>query len=158
MASRGANVVVSRANRMRQKLQSALEATLLEIEDVSHQHAGHAPMRALPNAPQETHFNLKIVSPKFTGHTLVKRHRMVYDLLADELSSGLHAISIVAKTPQEDLSSGKMIGSAKEREGLYYFDEANMRGQCPPTVCNFASSLMESELLLWHKRIGHPSF
>ncbi|KAL6331881.1 hypothetical protein AAG906_020228 [Vitis piasezkii] len=31
-----------------------------------------------------------------------------------------------------DLSSGKMIGSAKEREGLYYFDEANMRGQCPP--------------------------
>ena len=101
MASRGANVVVSRAYRMRQKLQSALEATLLEIEDVSHQHAGHAAMRALPNAPHETHFNLKIVSPKFTGHTLVKRHRMVYDLLADELSSGLHAISIVAKTPQE---------------------------------------------------------
>ncbi|KAL6313149.1 hypothetical protein AAG906_024580 [Vitis piasezkii] len=39
-----------------------------------------------------------------------------------------------------DLSSGKMIGSAKEREGLYYFDEANVRGQCPPTVCNSASS------------------
>ncbi|CBI35282.3 unnamed protein product, partial [Vitis vinifera] len=39
MASRGTNVVVSRAYRMRQKLQSALEATLLEIEDVSHQHA-----------------------------------------------------------------------------------------------------------------------
>ena len=40
----------------------------------------------------------------------------------------------------KDLSSGKMIGSAKEREGLYYFDEANVRGQCPPTVCNSASS------------------
>ena len=40
----------------------------------------------------------------------------------------------------QDLSSGKMIGSAKEREGLYYFDEANVRGQCPPTVCNSASS------------------
>ncbi|RVW58408.1 hypothetical protein CK203_114377 [Vitis vinifera] len=39
-----------------------------------------------------------------------------------------------------DLSSGKMIGSAKEREGLYYFDEANVRGQCPPTICNSASS------------------
>ena len=33
-----------------------------------------------------------------------------------------------------------MIGSAKEREGLYYFDEANVRGQCPPTICNSASS------------------
>lgn len=101
MASRGAAVVMSRALRMREKLQSALEATVLEIEDVSHQHAGHAPMRALPTSPQETHFNLKIVSPKFTGQTLVKRHRMVYDLLADELTSGLHAISIVAKAPQE---------------------------------------------------------
>ena len=40
----------------------------------------------------------------------------------------------------QDLSSRKMIGSAKEREGLYYFDEANVRGQCPPTVCNSASS------------------
>jgi BolA protein len=26
---------------------------------------------------------------------------MVYDLLTDELNSGLHAISIVAKTPKE---------------------------------------------------------
>lgn len=101
MGSRVANVVMSRANRMRQKLESALEARVVELEDVSHHHAGHAAMRALPTAPQETHFNLKIVSPKFTGHTLVKRHRMVYDLLADELTSGLHAISIVAQTPEE---------------------------------------------------------
>ena len=28
----------------------------------------------------------------------------------------------------QDLSSGKMIGSAKEREGLYYFDETDVRG------------------------------
>ena len=42
-----------------------------------------------------------------------------------------------------------MIGSAKEREGLYYFDKATVRGQCPPTVCNFASSPRESGLLLW---------
>ena len=53
----------------------------------------------------------------------------------------------------QDLSSGKTIGSAKEHEGLYYFDEANVSGQCPPTICNSASSPGESELLLWHKRI-----
>ncbi|KAJ9704129.1 hypothetical protein PVL29_005425 [Vitis rotundifolia] len=58
----------------------------------------------------------------------------------------------------QDLSSGKTIGSAKEREGLYYFDETDVLGQCPPTVCNSASYPKDSELLLWHKRMGHPSF
>ncbi|XP_059287094.1 protein BOLA1, chloroplastic [Lycium ferocissimum] len=96
MASRG---VLSRATRMKTRLQSALEATLIEVEDVSHQHAGHAAVRE--TGANETHFNVKIVSGKFDGQNLVKRHRMVYDLLSDELQSGLHALSIVAKTPKE---------------------------------------------------------
>ncbi|KAF5730387.1 hypothetical protein HS088_TW20G00760 [Tripterygium wilfordii] len=96
----GSRVLASRASRMKAKLQSALEATLLEIEDVSHQHAGHAEVRN-SGAGGETHFNVKIISPKFEGQSLVKRHRMVYDTLNDELSSGLHALSIVAKTPFE---------------------------------------------------------
>ncbi|XP_060667210.1 sufE-like protein 1, chloroplastic/mitochondrial [Ziziphus jujuba] len=78
------------------------EATILDLEDVSYQHASHVAVKANPNsASGETHFNLKIVSPKFEGLNLVKRHRLVYDALADELQSGLHALSIVAKTPQE---------------------------------------------------------
>lgn len=100
MASRGANALLSRAVRIETKLKSLLEPTLLEIDDVSHQHAGHAAVKQM-GAAGETHFNLKIVSPKFDGLSLVKRHRMVYDALADELQSGLHALSIVAKTPQE---------------------------------------------------------
>jgi BolA-like protein 1 len=83
---------------MRQTLQSSLETSVLEIEDVSYQHAGHAGVKGDAN---ETHFNVKIVSPKFEGQSHVKRHRMVYDLLADELKTGLHALSIVAKTPKE---------------------------------------------------------
>ncbi|PKA55026.1 SufE-like protein, chloroplastic [Apostasia shenzhenica] len=98
MASRSSNML-SRANRIRQKLQAALEASVLEVEDVSYQHAGHAALKG--EEPNESHFNVKIVSPNFDGQSLVKRHRMVYDLLADELKTGLHAISIVAKTPQE---------------------------------------------------------
>ncbi|KAJ3680379.1 hypothetical protein LUZ60_016657 [Juncus effusus] len=98
MGSRGANLVLSRAIRMRQTLQSSLEASVLEIEDVSYQHAGHA---AVKDDANETHFNVKIVSEKFEGQNLVKRHRMVYDLLAEELKFGLHALSIVAKTPKE---------------------------------------------------------
>ncbi|KAJ6881622.1 hypothetical protein NC651_028271 [Populus alba x Populus x berolinensis] len=75
MGSRGvANMILSRASRMNAKLQSSLEASLLEIEDVSHQHAGHAAMKG--NTAGETHFNVKIVSPKFDGLNLVKRHRL----------------------------------------------------------------------------------
>lgn len=98
MSSRGVNIVLARGNRIKQKLQSTLEATLLEVEDVSYQHAGHAGVGGDAN---ETHFNVKVVSSKFEGQSLLKRHRMVYDLLSDELQSGLHALSIVAKTPKE---------------------------------------------------------
>ena len=53
---------------------------------------------------------------------------------------------------------GKTIGSSKERESLYYFDETDVSGQCSPTVCNSTSRPRENELLLWHKMMGHPSF
>ncbi|KAF3438379.1 hypothetical protein FNV43_RR21141 [Rhamnella rubrinervis] len=102
MGSRGAKELVSRATKIKTKLQSAFEARILELEDVSHRHASHAAVKGNPNfAAGETHFNLRIVSPRFEGQSLVKRHRMVYDALAEELQSGLHALSIVAKTPQE---------------------------------------------------------
>ncbi|KAL6317167.1 hypothetical protein AAG906_029919 [Vitis piasezkii] len=78
------------------------------------------------------------------------------------LSSVLWSIriseSITLNPVLHDLSSGKTIGSAKEREGLYYFDETDVLGQSSPTVCNSTSYSKDSELLLWHKRMGHPSF
>ncbi|KAI4320838.1 hypothetical protein MLD38_034281 [Melastoma candidum] len=76
-----------------------LRPVKLEIEDVSYQHAGHAGVRG--SGDGETHFNLRVVSDGFEGKSLVKRHRRIYDLLQEELNSGLHALSIVAKTPAE---------------------------------------------------------
>ena len=87
-----------RLDRIRQKLETELEPMVLEIEDVSHQHAGHA---AMQDQAKETHFNVNIVSAKFEGLSLVKRHRLVYELLDAELQSGLHALSITVKTPLE---------------------------------------------------------
>ncbi|RVW33188.1 Retrovirus-related Pol polyprotein from transposon RE2 [Vitis vinifera] len=66
--------------------------------------------------------------------------------------------SITLNPVLHDLSSGKTIGSAKEHEGLYYFDETDVLGQCSPTVYNSASYPKDNELLLWHKRMGHPNF
>ncbi|MBA0747111.1 hypothetical protein Gogos_009573, partial [Gossypium gossypioides] len=88
----------SRGMRIKEKLERELSPIELEVEDVSYQHAGHAGVRG---SDGETHFNLRIVSKEFEGKSLVKRHRLVYSLLDEELQSGLHALSIVAKTPSE---------------------------------------------------------
>uniref|UniRef100_A0A3Q7J4Y3 Fe-S metabolism associated domain-containing protein n=2 Tax=Solanum lycopersicum TaxID=4081 RepID=A0A3Q7J4Y3_SOLLC len=95
-------VLRSRGMRIKQKLEKELRPVELEVEDISYQHAGHAGIRG---SDGETHFNLKVVSEEFEGKSLVKRHRMIYGLLQDELQNGLHALSIVAKTPSEVGSS-----------------------------------------------------
>jgi len=55
------------------------------------------------NVPKnaETHFKVVIVSEEFKDLPLIKRHRKVNDLLKTELQSGVHALSIVAKTPDQ---------------------------------------------------------
>lgn len=95
-------VLRSRGMRIKEKLEKELRPVELEVEDISYQHAGHAGIRG---SDGETHFNLKVVSEEFEGKSLVKRHRMIYGLLQDELQNGLHALSIVAKTPSEVGSS-----------------------------------------------------
>lgn len=87
-----------RGKRIKEKLEKELFPIELEVEDVSYQHAGHAGVRG---SDGETHFNVQVVSEEFEGKSLVKRHRLIYNLLQDELDSGLHALSIVAKTPSE---------------------------------------------------------
>ncbi|KMZ65484.1 BolA like protein [Zostera marina] len=89
-----------RGARIRDRLEKHLSPVDLEVENISHQHAGHAGVRGI-NGDGDTHFNLKIVSKEFEGKSMLKRHRLVYDLLQEELQSGLHALSIVAKTPSE---------------------------------------------------------
>ncbi|XP_022752990.1 sufE-like protein 1, chloroplastic/mitochondrial [Durio zibethinus] len=88
----------NRGMRIKEKLERELSHVSLKVEDVSYKHAGHA---GVSGSDRETHFNLRIVSKEFEGKSLVKRHRLIYGLLDEELQSGLHALSIVAKTPAE---------------------------------------------------------
>lgn len=80
------------------KLTERLSPVELVVEDVSHQHAGHA---GAPRGSSETHFNVKVISQDFQGLSLVKRHRLIYGLLQEELQNGLHALSLITKTPAE---------------------------------------------------------
>ncbi|KAM0845044.1 hypothetical protein ACQ4PT_056656 [Festuca glaucescens] len=87
-----------RKERIRHNLERGLSPVELNVEDISYQHKGHA---GVAGSDGETHFNVRVVSNEFEGKSMLKRHRAVYDLLQDELKTGLHALSIDAKTPSE---------------------------------------------------------
>ncbi|KAJ1454898.1 LOC100170577 protein-like protein, partial [Pelagophyceae sp. CCMP2097] len=75
------------------KLTAALSPSFLDVINESGAH----------NVPpgSETHFRVVIVSAQFQGLKLLARHRAVQALLELELKTGVHALSITAKTPEE---------------------------------------------------------
>lgn len=75
---------------------AVLEPLGLDIIDESHLHAGHAGAR-----DGGGHFRLTIVSSRFAGRPTMERHRLVYDAVGDLMKRDIHALSIIAKAPDE---------------------------------------------------------
>jgi BolA protein len=78
------------ADTISQKLMAALSPAEIEVQDVSHQHAGHAGWR--PGGG--THFEVTIRADVFAGKSRVERHRMVNAILAEDLAGGVHALQL----------------------------------------------------------------
>ena len=59
----------------------------------------------------------------------------------------------------QDLLSGKMIGSARIHDDLYYFEDDQSTSR-QTFLSGVASTSVSStrEIILWHHRLGHPSF
>jgi BolA protein len=95
--SRGDGNFMGTADTIAQKLTVALSPVELSVEDESARHAGHAGSR--PEG--ETHFRVRIVSRDFEGLSRVERQRRVNMALAEELRAHVHALSILALTPEE---------------------------------------------------------
>jgi BolA protein len=79
------------------RLTAALDPLALDVVDESDRHAGHAGAREGGG----THYRVRVVSAKFARQSRVERHRLVYDLLTAEFADGLHALALVAKSPDE---------------------------------------------------------
>jgi BolA family transcriptional regulator, general stress-responsive regulator len=90
-------MAMSVAATIRQKLTDRLAPTRLEIVDESHRHAGHAGAR--PEG--ETHFAVTVVSAAFVGLGRVPRQRLVYQILANELATRVHALALTTLAPGE---------------------------------------------------------
>ena len=85
------------ATEMLRRLNSALTSTNIQLIDDSEQHRGHGGY----NPAGESHFNLRIESPAFTGKSRVERQRMIYAALGDLMDARVHALSIKATAPGE---------------------------------------------------------
>lgn len=91
---------MSLETRMREKLMVALRPTRLDVVNESHLHEGHA---SSPGTG-ESHFRLLIVSDAFAGKSRLERHRLVNELLDDELKGGVHALAVKACAPGEAIN------------------------------------------------------
>ena len=80
-------------SRIEDKLAGAIDLAHMEVVNESDRH----------NVPSgsESHFKLVLVSDGFTDHSLLDRHRRINRLLAEELATGVHALSIHAYTMAE---------------------------------------------------------
>ena len=75
------------------KLQEAFVPSVLEVKDETDRHIGHAGYMV----GKPSHFELKIVSSKFNGMSLIQIHQAIYKTLSDEMKNGIHALQIDAK-------------------------------------------------------------
>ena len=83
------------------KIIASLTPAHLEVINESHMHS------VPPDS--ESHFKLVIVTERFAGETRIRRHQAVNRILADELASDIHALSLQTLTPDEWLAKGGAI-------------------------------------------------
>ncbi|XP_014475718.1 PREDICTED: protein BolA homolog [Dinoponera quadriceps] len=94
---------------IRKKLETGLEPQHYDVINESYMH----------NVPKgtESHFKVIVVSEKFDKQPLLKRHQMIYDLLQTEMEEHIHALSIVAKTPEQWTASNKTVAASPACRG-----------------------------------------
>ena len=85
-----------RVQRIRTRLEAALQPSELEIIDDSHRHAGHAGAR-----DGRGHFRVRVVTERFAGLPTLRRHQLVYECMAEMMQTDIHALSITALTPEQ---------------------------------------------------------
>jgi BolA protein len=79
-----------------ERLRQALQPTHLTVINESDQHAGHSGY-----TDGESHFRVILTCEAFNGKSRVARHRLVYDALADLMPTPIHALAIIASSPDE---------------------------------------------------------
>ena len=78
------------ADTIAQKLSNALMPKEIDVKDVSDKHVGHAGWREGGG----THFEVTIKAAVFADKSRLERHRIVNEILADDLVQSIHALEL----------------------------------------------------------------
>lgn len=87
----------TRTEQIKALLEQAFATARVTVRDDSALHVGHAGAR-----DGAGHFFVRIESQDFEGRSRLERHRLVYKALAQMLPREIHALNIVAVSPDED--------------------------------------------------------
>jgi BolA protein len=87
-------MVSKTVEQVTEKLKTAFQPIHFELIDNSWQHAGHA-----GNALGGSHLAIHIVSEAFQGVNALKRHRMVHEVLKEEMKAKVHALELKLEAP-----------------------------------------------------------
>lgn len=68
------------------KLQDALPGAEIDVQDLT---------------GTMDHYKARVVAEQFDGQNRVKRHRMIYAALAEEMKGPIHALTLEVYTPEE---------------------------------------------------------
>ena len=88
---------MSITSTIQEKLETGLEPVHLEVINESDNHA-------VPPG-SESHFKVVVVSARFDGQPTLRRHRMVYGLLAEEMAGPVHALALHTEEQWRELSA-----------------------------------------------------
>ncbi len=83
---------MSLAEQIENKINAEFSPSFLQIENESHKHR---------SGSGSSHFRLVIVSEKFLDLRLIARHRLVNNLLTEELAADVHALALHTFTAEE---------------------------------------------------------
>ncbi len=96
--------MIENEDSVRARLEQAFAPEHVEVVDESELHRGHAGW----SEGGGTHFRVHVVSSHFRGLTRLERHRLVHAALTDALSGSVHALSIRASAPEEEVTGGSL--------------------------------------------------
>ena len=90
-------VILKRKFKIENIILANYEPYFFSVLDVSEQHRGHQNFKE----GLESHFEIIIVSEKFSNLNRIERHRMVNQSLREEFLSDLHSVIIKTYTIEE---------------------------------------------------------
>ena len=90
--------------QLEEQLEKSFQPLLLKVINESPQH----------NVPEnsESHFRVLVVSDKFAGLSLIKRHQMVHKAVNEQIKEKIHAFSQQTLTPEEFEERGGVLPSS----------------------------------------------